>query len=84
MHALDAWFSYLRTRDGLLRKYYDNSGLLVLSNSAGAPVRVLMDQLIEIIEPLSSIQFNLDLLYQAKLLHSSLLNLNTLLEVSRV
>ncbi|KAK6644331.1 hypothetical protein RUM43_000598 [Polyplax serrata] len=78
--ALSGWFSYLRTRDSLLRKYYDNSGLLLMSNIGGAPIRILVDQLINILESLNSVRFNLDLLYQTKLLHCSLQNINHLLE----
>lgn len=79
--ALYGWLSYLRTMDSLLRKYYENSGLLLVSNTGGSAVRILMDQLINTIEPLCSMQFNLDLMYQTKLLHCSLQNLNSLLEV---
>ncbi|KAL0271791.1 UNVERIFIED_CONTAM: hypothetical protein PYX00_008782 [Menopon gallinae] len=80
--SLDSWLSYLRTRDSLLHKYYNNRSLLLLSNSAGAPIRIIMDQLIRIVQPLSEIKFNLDLMYQAKLLHCSLQNLNCLLEAA--
>lgn len=82
VQALDGWFSYLRTQEGLLHKHYESRGLLVLANSIGS-VRGVVDKLVDVVKPLAKVRFDLDLLHQAKILHRSLSNINTLLEVSR-
>lgn len=81
VQALDGWLSYLRTQEGLLHKYYDSRGLLVLANAIGS-VRSVVDKLVDVVRPLAKVPFSLDLLHQAKILHRSLSNINSLLEVS--
>lgn len=70
----------MRTQEALLHKYYEPRGLFVLANAIGS-VRGVVDKLVDVVRPLSKVSFDLDLLHQAKILHRSLSNINTLLEV---
>lgn len=70
--SLDAWASYLRTRESVLRKHYDSDSLLLLSHTGGATVRSLMDTLIASLQPLALLPFQFDLLFEYRQLHLSL------------
>nr|CAD7568152.1 unnamed protein product [Timema californicum] len=72
VRSLDAWASYLRTRESILRKHYNSDSLLLLSNTAGASMRALIDQLVASLQPLSLLPFKLDLLFECRQLHLSL------------
>ncbi|CAG2058873.1 unnamed protein product [Timema podura] len=72
VRSLDAWASYLRTRESVLRKHYNSDSLLLLSNTAGASMRALIDQLVASLQPLSLLPFKLDLLFECRQLHLSL------------
>lgn len=70
--SLDAWASYLRTRESVLRKHYDPDALLLLSHTGGATVRSLVDTLIASLQPLALLPFQFDLLFEYRQLHLSL------------
>lgn len=78
VRSLDAWASYLRTRESVLKKHYDNDSILLLSHTGGSNVRVLLDKLITALQPLAVYPFQLDLLYETKQLHMSLKRMETL------
>lgn len=69
--SLDAWMSYLRTRESVLKKHYTADSLLALSNTGGANIRSLLDAMISALQPLAFLPFQLDLLYECKQLHLS-------------
>lgn len=69
VRSLDAFISYLRTRESVLRRHYTTDSLLrggggILTGSAGGA-------LIGSLAPLANIPFNLDLLWQLKDMHRS-------------
>lgn len=70
--SLDAWASYIRTRESVLRKHYDPDSLLLLSHTGGATVRSLVDTLISSLQPLALLPFQFDLLFEYRQLHLSL------------
>lgn len=70
--SLDAWASYIRTRESVLRKHYDPDSLLLLSHTGGATVRSLVDTLIASLQPLALLPFQFDLLFEYRQLHLSL------------
>ncbi|XP_063216651.1 uncharacterized protein LOC134527681 isoform X2 [Bacillus rossius redtenbacheri] len=76
VRSLDAWVSYLRTRESIIRKHFSPHGLLLLATTAGAPVHGLLDQLVASLQPLSLLPFQLDLLFESKQLHMSLRRLD--------
>ncbi|XP_045478169.1 uncharacterized protein LOC123683260 isoform X2 [Harmonia axyridis] len=78
VRSLDAWASYLRTRESVLKKHYDHDSLLILSHTGGSNVRVLLDKLITALQPLAVYPFQLDLLYETKQLHMSLKRMEAL------
>ncbi|XP_044762319.1 uncharacterized protein LOC123319421 isoform X3 [Coccinella septempunctata] len=78
VRSLDAWASYLRTRESVLKKHYDYDSLLILSHTGGSNVRVLLDKLITALQPLAVYPFQLDLFYETKQLHMSLKRMETL------
>ncbi|KAJ8915224.1 hypothetical protein NQ315_015447, partial [Exocentrus adspersus] len=71
VRSLDAWASYLRTRESILRKHYTGDSLLVMSHTGGANVRSLLDTMIAALQPLAFLPFHLDLLFEYKQLHLS-------------
>ncbi|XP_018565929.1 uncharacterized protein LOC108906959 isoform X2 [Anoplophora glabripennis] len=71
VRSLDAWASYLRTRESVLRKHYTGDSLLVMSHTGGANVRSLLDAMIAALQPLAFLPFQLDLLFEYKQLHLS-------------
>lgn len=71
VRSLDAWMSYLRTRESILRKHYTGDSLMVMSHTGGANVRSLLDTMINSLQPLAFLPFQLDLLFEYKQLHQS-------------
>ncbi|XP_047738503.1 uncharacterized protein LOC108671312 isoform X3 [Hyalella azteca] len=72
IRSLDAWLSYLRTRESILQKHFHPEAFLYLSSTA---TRNLYDDLLMAVRPLSLLPLHLDLLYEYKLLHASLLKM---------
>ena len=72
---MDAWMSYIRTRESILSKHYTEESLFLSASRGHAKSRSLTDSLISALRPLSKIGFHLDLLYETRLLHESLLQL---------
>lgn len=73
VRSLDAWVGYLRTRESILRKYYqEECGLLPLGNLGGPAWRGLADQLVASLQPLALLPFRLDLLHQPRQLAARL------------
>lgn len=70
--SLDAWASYIRTRESVLRKHYEPDSLLLLSHTGGATIRSLVDTLIASLQPLALLPFQFDLLFEYRQLHLSL------------
>lgn len=69
VRSLDAFVSYLRTRESVLRRHYTTNALLrggsgLLSGGSGGT-------LIAALAPLANMPFNLDLLWQLKDMHRS-------------
>ncbi|CAH0559334.1 unnamed protein product [Brassicogethes aeneus] len=71
VRSLDAWASYLRTRESVLRKHYTGDSLLLLSNTGGPNVRSILDAMIAALRPLAFLPFQLDLLFEYRELHMS-------------
>lgn len=71
VRSLDAWASYLRTRESILRKHYTSDSLLVMTHTGGSNVRTLLDSLIATLQPLALLPFRLDLLFEYRQLHLS-------------
>lgn len=71
VRSLDAWASYLKTRETVLRKHYSSDSLL-LSHTTDPSVRSLLDTLIATLQPLALLPFQFDLLFEYRQLHLSL------------
>uniref|UniRef100_A0A1B6D1K6 SH3 domain-containing protein n=1 Tax=Clastoptera arizonana TaxID=38151 RepID=A0A1B6D1K6_9HEMI len=78
VQGLDVWFSYLRTRESVLRKHYNDEGLMLSACRGQSNNRALTDRLLDSLKPLAQHTFKLDLLYETRLLHQSLLQLGRL------
>ncbi|XP_015601751.1 uncharacterized protein LOC107270863 isoform X3 [Cephus cinctus] len=74
LRALDAWFAYLCTRESILRKHY-NSNSLFVGALASVNAREVIDNFMNILQPLALCPFQLDLLYQYRQLHNSFGNM---------
>ncbi|CAH2981803.1 unnamed protein product [Chilo suppressalis] len=69
--SVDAWVSYVRTRESILAKHY-GSDSLILAGCIGEPrCRVLLDSLLASLEPLKLLPFSLDLMFEMRELHRS-------------
>ncbi|VVC92540.1 unnamed protein product [Leptidea sinapis] len=69
--SVDAWVSYVRTRESILAKHYDPDSL-VLAGCVGEPrCRALLDTLLASLEPLRLLPFTLDLMFEMRELHRS-------------
>lgn len=77
LRALDAWFTYLCTRETILRKHYSNSSLFVVALGC-ANTREIIDNFLGTLQPLAFCPFQLDLLYQYRQLHNSFGHVNSL------
>lgn len=75
VRGLDTWFSYLRTRESILRKHYLDTGILLSSSRGIMSDRQLTDNLLTTLKPLSEFGFKLDLLFECRQLHRSLMQL---------
>ncbi|XP_066905195.1 serine-rich adhesin for platelets isoform X4 [Halyomorpha halys] len=75
VHGMDAWMSYIRTRESILSKHYTEESLFLSASRGHAKSRSLTDSLLAALKPLSRVDFHLDLLYETRLLHESLLQL---------
>ncbi|KAK9503861.1 hypothetical protein O3M35_010329 [Rhynocoris fuscipes] len=76
--GLDAYMSYIRTRETILSKHYMDESLLLSASRGQAKCRTLTDNLITSLSSLSQCNFSLDLLYETRQLHNSLLQLQRL------
>lgn len=69
--TVDAWVSYVRTRESILGKHYGPDSL-VLAGCIGEPrCRALLDTLLASLEPLKLLPFSLDLMFEMRELHRS-------------
>ncbi|KAJ3641779.1 hypothetical protein Zmor_028257 [Zophobas morio] len=71
VRSLDAWMSYLKTRESILKKHYCKDSLLIMAHTGGLNVRTLLDTLISALQPLALLPFQLDLLFEYRQLHLS-------------
>lgn len=71
VRSLDAWTSYLRTRESLLKKHYTADSLLLLSHTGGTNLRTMLDSMVAALQPLAFLPFQFDLLFEYKQLHLS-------------
>ena len=72
IRSLDSWLNYLRTRESVLQKHYHPEAFLYMANTA---TRSLYDDMLLALRPLSLMPMHLDLLFEYKLLHASLLKM---------
>nr|XP_022919540.1 uncharacterized protein LOC111428305 isoform X2 [Onthophagus taurus] len=72
VRSLDAWISYLRTRESIIKKHYNANSLLVLSLTGSVTIRGILDSLIVALQPLALLPFQFDLLFEYRQLHESL------------
>lgn len=84
VRSLDAWASYLRTRETVLRKHYDPDSLLLLSHTGGTNIRTLVDTLISSLQPLALLPFKFDLLFEYRQLHLSFKRMGSFQQLSKV
>ncbi|CAK1544059.1 unnamed protein product [Leptosia nina] len=69
--SVDAWVTYVRTRESILAKHYDPDSL-ILAGCVGEPrCRALLDTLLASLEPLRLLPFSLDLMFEMRELHRS-------------
>ncbi|XP_046684117.1 uncharacterized protein LOC124369951 isoform X3 [Homalodisca vitripennis] len=78
VQGLDVWLSYLRTRESVLRRHYTPDALMLCACRGQTNARALSDKLLASLRPLGQLTFKLDLLYETRLLHQSLLQLSRL------
>ncbi|XP_043196161.1 uncharacterized protein LOC122367268 [Amphibalanus amphitrite] len=75
--SLDSWFSYLRTRESVVRKHYSPEALLYHANCAA---RAEYDTLLLQLQRLAQLSFRIDLLFESRMLYQSLGRLGRRLE----
>ncbi|RZF48900.1 hypothetical protein LSTR_LSTR003280 [Laodelphax striatellus] len=75
VQGLDVWFSYLRTRESVLRKHYQEDALLLTACQGNAKSRSLTDRLLVSLKALTQEPFKMDPLFETRQLHHSLLQL---------
>ncbi|CAG4970457.1 unnamed protein product [Parnassius apollo] len=69
--TVDAWVSYVRTRESILSKHYGPDSI-ILAGCIGEPrCRALLDTLLASLEPLKLLPFSLDLMFEMRELHRS-------------
>lgn len=73
---MDAWLSYMRTRESIWQKYYNRNALFVRANFGCTLHRDLVDRLIASTKHLAKYKPEFDLLYECRKLHESLSNIN--------
>ncbi|XP_050349301.1 uncharacterized protein LOC126772776 isoform X4 [Nymphalis io] len=69
--SVDAWVSYVRTRESILSKHYDPDSLILAGCVGESRCRALLDTLLASLEPLKLLPFNLDLMFEMRELHRS-------------
>ncbi|XP_045449486.1 uncharacterized protein LOC123658047 [Melitaea cinxia] len=69
--SIDAWVSYVRTRESILSKHYDPDSLILAGCVGESRCRALLDTLLASLEPLKLLPFNLDLMFEMRELHRS-------------
>ncbi|KAL5244694.1 hypothetical protein ACI65C_012104 [Semiaphis heraclei] len=74
--GLDAWLSYMRTRESVWQKYYNRNALFVRANFGCTLHRDLVDRLIASARPLAKYRPDFDPLYECRKLHENLSNIN--------
>lgn len=74
--GLDAWLSYIRTRESIWQKYCHRNALFVRANFGCTLHRELVDRLIASTKPLAKYRPEFDMLYECRKLHESLSNIN--------
>ncbi|RVE67747.1 hypothetical protein OJAV_G00084780 [Oryzias javanicus] len=65
LKCLEFWFNHLHTHEDIIAVHYGPSGLLPLSTGAG---RDLFEELLLLLQPLALLPFDLDLLFEPRLL----------------
>ncbi|CAH2006314.1 unnamed protein product [Acanthoscelides obtectus] len=78
VRSLDAWASYLRTRESILKKHYTGDSLMVMAYTGGANVRALLDTMIAALKSLAFLPFQLDMFFELKQLHQSFKRMDSL------
>lgn len=68
---MDAWVSYVRTRESILAKHYDADSLILAGCVGDSRCRALLDTLLTSLEPLKLLPFSLDLMFEMRELHRS-------------
>ncbi|XP_068912211.1 serine-rich adhesin for platelets isoform X4 [Tenebrio molitor] len=71
VRSLDAWMSYLKTRESVLKKHYSKDSMLIMAHTGGLNVRTMLDTLIAALQPLALLPFQFDLLFEYRQLHLS-------------
>ncbi|XP_039750394.1 uncharacterized protein LOC120626771 isoform X11 [Pararge aegeria] len=69
--SVDAWVSYVRTRESILAKHYDSDSLILAGCVGESRCRALLDTLLASLEPLRLLPFSLDLMFEMRELHRS-------------
>ncbi|XP_034828565.1 uncharacterized protein [Maniola hyperantus] len=69
--SVDAWVSYVRTRESILEKHYDPDSLILAGCVGESRCRALLDTLLASLEPLRLLPFSLDLMFEMRELHRS-------------
>ncbi|KAI4459389.1 run and sh3 domain containing [Holotrichia oblita] len=72
VRSLDAWASFLRTRESVIKRHYEPGSLLLMSLTGSASIRSLLDTLIASLQPLALLPFQFDILFEYRQLHQSL------------
>ncbi|CAG0894278.1 unnamed protein product [Cyprideis torosa] len=68
IRALSGWFTFLRTRETLLKKHYQPDSFMAVANTAA---RFLFEEMVAALMPLRNHPFQLDLMHEYKMLHHS-------------
>ncbi|XP_026731458.1 uncharacterized protein LOC113496438 isoform X6 [Trichoplusia ni] len=69
--SVDAWVSYVRTRESVLAKHYSPDSLILAGCVGETRCRALLDTLLASLEPLKLLPFSLDLMFEMRELHRS-------------
>ncbi|XP_063893871.1 uncharacterized protein LOC110379604 isoform X2 [Helicoverpa armigera] len=69
--SVDAWVSYIRTRESILAKHYSPDSLILAGCVGETRCRALLDTLLASLEPLKLLPFSLDLMFEMRELHRS-------------
>ncbi|CAL8344109.1 unnamed protein product [Lota lota] len=65
LRSLEFWFNHVYTHEDIVAAHYDQRGFLALSQG---PCRVLFEELLLLLQPLSLLPFDLDVLFESHLL----------------